>query len=303
MFAELVCRSNFSFLRGASHPEELVFAASQAGLSALALTDGDGLYGAVKAHLAAQSLNLKLIIGAQLTLADAPPVVVYVQNLAGYSNLCRLISQSRLAHPKGEAGVPLQALAQRSRGLIALLPVPSELKAVAPLAEAFEDRFYVGAARLLEGRDEARFAQARKVSRALDAPLCAHNDVHTHARRRQPLQDAITAIREKTTVAAAGKKLFPNAERTLKGPQEMAELFPDCPEAVGRTLEVVDRCSFSLDEIRYYFSEENLPPGHTPMSYLRELTYSGLRFRYPMGASREVVSQVDRELVLIEKLN
>ncbi len=303
MFAELVCRSNFSFLRGASHPEELVFTASQAGLSALALTDDDGLYGAVKAHLAAQSLNLKLVLGAQLTLTDAPRIAAYVENAAGYSNLCQLISQSRLAHPKGEAGISWQDLAQRSRGLVALLPFPANAKAIAPLAEAFDDRFYVGVSRLLEARDEARVIEARELSRELNVPLCAHNDVHTHARRRRLLQDVITAIREKTTVAAAGKKLFPNAERTLKGPREMAELFHDCPEAVGRTLEIADRCSFSLEEIRYHFSEESLPPGHTPMSYLRELTYAGLRFRYPSGPPSEVVSQIERELALIDKLD
>jgi len=302
MFAELVCRSNFSFLRGASHPEELVFAASRAGLSALALTDQDGLHGAVKAHLAAKSLGLKLILGTQLTLTDAPPIVLYVQDGTGYSNLCQLISQSRLSHPKGEAGLPWQELAQRSRGLIALLPFPAEMRQVAPIAEAFPGRFYVGAVRTLAAGDETRLLRAQQLSRELAAPICAHNDVHTHARRRQPLQDVVTAIRLKTTVADAGKKLFPNAERTLKGPQEMARLFAECPEAVGRTLEVADRCQFILEEIRYQFSEENLPPGHTPMSYLRELTDQGLAFRYPNGVPAEVRHQIERELSLIEKL-
>jgi len=280
-----------------------VFAASQAGLAALALTDDDGLYGAVKAHLAAQSLNLKLILGAHLTLTDAPPLVVYVQNATGYSNLCQLLAQSRLAHPKGQAGIAWQEVAQRVRGLIALLPFPAKAKAIGPLADAFGDRFYVGVARLLEARDEARFIEARRLSQQLDVPLCAHNDVHTHARFRQPLQDVMTAIREKTTVAAAGRKLFPNGERTLKGPKEMANLFRDCPEAVGRTLEVADRCSFSLEEIRYHFSEESLPPGHTPMSYLRELTDDGLRQRYPQAAPCSVLLQIERELSLIEKLD
>src|SRR5262245_28864258 len=231
MFAELVCRANCSFLRGASHPEELALTASRAGLSALALTDQDGLHGAVKAHLAAQSLGLKLILGTQLTLTDAPPIVLYVQDAAGYSNLCQLISQGRLSHPKGEAGLPWQELAQRARGLIALLPFPAEMRQVAPLAEAFPGRFYVGAVRTLAAGDEARLLRAQQRSRELGAPICAHNDVHTHARRRQPLQDVITAIRLKTTVAEAGKLLFPNAERTLKGPQEMAQLFAECPEA------------------------------------------------------------------------
>jgi error-prone DNA polymerase len=121
VFAELVCRSNFSFLRGASHPEDLVFTAAREGHYALALTDGDGLYGVVKAHLAAKQLNVKLLIGSQLTLTDAPSMVVYAQDLEGYRNLSRVISESRLSHPKGEAGVPWQFLAQHARGLIALL--------------------------------------------------------------------------------------------------------------------------------------------------------------------------------------
>src|SRR5262249_8401787 len=157
--------------------------------------------------------------------------------------------------------------------------------------------------RTLAAGDEARLLRAQQLSRELGAPICAHNDVHTHARRRQPLQDVITAIRLKTTVAEAGKLLFPNAERTLKGPQEMAQLFAECPEAVGRTLEVADRCQFNLDEVRYRFSEENLPPGHTPMSYLRELTHQGLAFRYPNGVPGDVRQQIERELSLIEKLD
>src|SRR5713226_3481860 len=303
MYAELVCRSNFSFLQGASHPEELVHAAAQEGLSALALTDGDGLYGVVKAHLAAKAFNLKLIIGSRLTLSDGPEVVVYVQDLEGYRNLCHLISESRLSHPKGEAGLPWRQLAQHAGGLSALLPFPSEDGCVAALAEAFAGRFYVGIARLLGAGDEVRNVRAWELAQQLGLPLCAHNDVHTHARKRQPLQDVLTAIRHKTTLASAGKKLFGNGERTIKGPQEMAKLFVDFPQAVGRTLEIADACHFSLEELRYHFSEENLPLGHSPISYLRELTQQGLAVRYPDRAPPDVRLQVERELELIEKLD
>ena len=141
MYAELVCRSNYSFLEGASHPEELVFQAVQLGLSGLALTDGDGLYGSVKAHLAAREVGLKLLHGARVTLTDAPPVVVYVQDAEGYRHLCQVLSTSRLAHPKGEAGLGWRALAERSAGLLALLPFPDEPERVAPLAEAFPGRW------------------------------------------------------------------------------------------------------------------------------------------------------------------
>jgi len=303
MYAELVCRSNYSFLEGASHPEELVFQAVRLGLSALALTDGDGVYGSVKAHLAAKEVGLKLIQGAQLTLTDAPPVVVYVQDGVGYRHLCQVLTQSRLAHPKGEAGIGWRALAERSEGLLALLPFPDEPERVAPLAEAFPGRFYVGACRTLCAGDEARWERARVLARTLDLPLCAHNDVHTYARERQPLQDVVTAIRYQTTVARAGRKLFPNAERTLKGPTEMLRLWADAPEVVGRTLEIADSCYFSLDSLRYQFPREDLPPGHTPQSYLAQLVEEGLRFRYPAGAPQAVRQQVQHELQLIEKLD
>ncbi len=185
VFAELVCRSNFSFLRGASHPEDLVFTAAREGLYALALTDGDGLYGLVKAHLAAKQLNVKLLIGSQLTLTDAPSMIVYAQDLEGYRNLSRVISESRLSHPKGEAGVPWQFLAQHARGLIALLPFPAPIDRVAPLAEAFSGRFYVGTARLLCSDDAVRRARAEQLAQKLGAPLCvrsAHTTTSTPTR-------------------------------------------------------------------------------------------------------------------------
>ena len=182
MYAELVCRSNYSFLEGASHPEELVFQAVQLGLSGLALTDGDGLYGSVKAHLAAREGGLKLVHGARVTLTDAPPVVVYVQDAEGYRHLCQVLSKSRLAHPKGEAGIGWRALAERSTGLLALLPFPDEPERVAPLAEAFPGRFYVGACRTLSAGDDARWERARALARTLELPLCARTTTSTPTR-------------------------------------------------------------------------------------------------------------------------
>jgi error-prone DNA polymerase len=302
VYAELACRSNYSFLEGASHPEELVFQAARLGLSALALTDGDGVYGAVKAHLAAREVGLPLIHGARITLADGPPLLVYVQDLEGYRHLCQVLTRSRLGHPKGEAGVGWRVLAERSRGLLALLPFPDEPERVAPLAEAFPGRFYVGACRTLAAGDDARWQRAQALARALELPLCAHNDVHTHARERQPLQDVVTAIRHKTTVARAGRRLFPNAERTLKGPEEMLRLWKDAPEVVGRTLELADSCRFSLESLRYQFPREDLPAGHTPDSWLAHLVEQGLHVRYPEGIPPGVRKQIEHELQLIERL-
>ncbi|WP_420840425.1 error-prone DNA polymerase [Archangium primigenium] len=303
MYAELVCRSNFSFLRGASHPEELVLAAAERGVSALALTDGDGLYGAVKAHLAAKAVGLKFLVASELTLLDGPPVVLYAQDARGYANLSRLLSKSRMLHPKGEAGLPWRELAEGNEGLLALLPHPVAASRVAPLAEAFADRFYVGVCRSLSSGDEARVAQAKALARELGAPLCAHNDVYTHHRGRQPLQDVLTAIRHKTTLAQLGTRRLPNAERTLKGPAEMARLFADCPEALERTLELAGRCHATLEGLRYHFSEEDLPPGHSTSTWLRELTYQGLQVRYPGGVPADVVKQIEHELKLIAALD
>ncbi|EPX58258.1 error-prone DNA polymerase [Cystobacter fuscus DSM 2262] len=303
VYAELLCRSNFSFLRGASHPEELILAAAERGLAAVALADGDGLYGAVKAHLAARAAGLKYVLASELTLMDGPRVVVYAQDARGYANLSRLISKSRMLHPKGEAGLPWRELAEGNEGLLAMLPYPVPTSQVAPLAESFANRFYVGVCRTLSSGDEARVAQARLLARELGAPLCAHNDVHTHHRARQPLQDVLTAIRYKTTLGQLGTRRLPNAERTLKGPEEMARLFADCPEALERTVELAGRCHATLDGLRYHFSEEDLPPGHSTSTWLRELTYQGLQVRYPSGVPPEVVKQIEHELKLIAALD
>jgi error-prone DNA polymerase len=308
MYSELVCRSNYSFLTGASHPEELVARAAELGLSALALTDDDGLYGVVKAHLEAKARGLKLLVASHLTLTwegrVGPKVALYVEDEVGYAHLCELISQSRLAHPKGEAGLPWTALAEKAGGLLAVLPrAPLDDWPLPALAEAFPGRFYVGVQRTLAADDEAGVQRSLALARALEVPLVAHNDVHTHQRERQPLQDVMTAIRCGTTVARAGTLLFPNAERTLKGPDELARLFADLPEAVGRTLELSDACHFTLDQLRYRFSEEELPPGHTPQSYLEHLVAQGLPVRYPAGASAAVQRQLEKELSLIGALD
>lgn len=309
MYSELVCRSNYSFLTGASHPEELVARAAELGLSALALTDDDGLYGVVKAHLEAKARGVKLLVASSLTLtwggAVGPKLVVYAEDQVGYAHLCELLSSSRLAHPKGEAGLDWSAVAEKSQGLLAVLPqapVAGGLE-LRGLAEAFPGRFYVGVHRTMEADDEAGVQRSLRLARALEVPVVAHNDVHSHARTRQPLQDVMTAIRCGTTVERAGTLLFPNAERTLKGPEEMARLFADMPEVVGRTIEVSQACHFSMEELRYEFSREELPPGHTPQSYLVELVQRGLPVRYPAGVPEVVRRQIHKELELIGTLD
>jgi error-prone DNA polymerase len=309
MYAELVCRSNYSFLTGASHPEELIARAAELGLSALALTDDDGLYGAVKGHLEAKARGIRFLVASTMTITDGgrpvAPVVLYVQDARGYANLCELISASRLAHPKGQAGLDWRALRPRADGLLALVPRAPDDDAphLAALAEAFPGRFFVGACRALAADDEVRLERARALASSLGVPLVAHGDVHTHARERQPLQDVMTAIRHGTTVARAGTLLFPNAERTLQGPDARRALYADEPALVDRTLALADACRFTLDELRYEFSQEALPPGLTPQRYLEQLVREGARFRYPAGVPADVAAQLDKELGLIAALD
>jgi error-prone DNA polymerase len=305
MYAELACRSNYSFLTGVSHPEELIARAVELGLSGLALADDDGLYGMVKAHLEAKG-RLALSVASTLTLHGVPKVVVYAADGTGYSNLSQLISESRLAHPKGVAGLDWQRLAERSEGLIAMVPRANDdapSSAMQTLAEAFPGRFYVGVTRHLAFDDEAGVHRAQCWAEALDVPLVAHNDVHTHLRQRQPLQDVVTAIRHGTTVARAGARLFPNAERTLKSPEDMLALFADMPDVVGRTLEIAQACRFSLDALRYEFGRQALPEGLSPMQYLVQLVEEGLKTRYPNGTPDDVRRQIGREYALIEALD
>ena len=310
MYAELVSVSNGTFLTGASHPEELVRRAVELGLSALALTDVDGLYGTVKAHVEAKAKGLHTLVAARLTLLDAPPVCLYVENAKGYANLCELISKSRLAHPKGGAGLPWRDVAERSAGLWAVWPsalavdgTRYEAARMRGLTEAFVGRSYVGVNRAMTADDGARVEAAVALGQALELPLLAHNDVHTHHRERQPLHDVMTCIRHGSTLAKAGTLLWPNAERTLKSPADMAALFADMPEVVGRTLELAQACRFTMDEIDYQFSQEELPEGMSANAYLRLRVEEGLVMRYPSGTPDDVRRQIEKELGLIATLD
>jgi error-prone DNA polymerase len=280
-YAELRCKSCFSFLEGASQPEELVRRAAELGLSALALTDVNGLYGVVKAWAEARRVGIPILVGAELEVAGlAPPagtgaaggrLVLLAQDREGYAGLCRLITRAHCGHEgaagaggegspvrreKGEVRVPLEALAAGARGLFALYP-GADGDAAARLREAFEGRLALLVARHRVAGEEARIGAARALGERLGIRVAVTNDVHTHARGRQVLQDVLTCVRLGTTVEAAGRRLFPNAERTLKGPEEMARLWSDFPEGLQAAAEIADACRFRLDEIR---GEHPLPP-------------------------------------------
>jgi len=303
-YAELHCRTNFSFLEGASHPDELVNRAAELGLAALAVTDRNSVAGVVRAHVAAKQARLKLIIGAEITPNDAPPVLLLATDRAAYGRLSTLITHGRRRADKGECHLSFDDLAAYADGLLACVPVAwrSDSNELHRFRDVFGDRCY-GLAELHRGpHDELALHRMQRFAHEAGVPLAAANDVHYHLPERQPLQDVLTAIRHGCAVRELGDRRFPNAERYLKSPNEMLQLFASCPKAVMLTREIADRCAFSLDELRYEYPEELCPKGETPFEYLKLLTWQGAQNRYPCGIPVKVQEQLNDELKLIREM-
>ncbi|TXT24467.1 MAG: error-prone DNA polymerase [Rhodocyclaceae bacterium] len=306
-YAELHCLSNFTFLRGASHPGELIAQAAAQGYTALALTDECSLAGIVRAHQAAKQAGLKLIVGSEMTTADGLKLVFLARNREGYGNLSALITLARRRAEKGAYTLQRHDLNVVSpNGAVPdclVLWVPGEGASVDDgrwLAERFPGRVWI-AVELHAGPDDAtRMADLQALAAACGLPLVAAGDVHMHVKARRPVQDVLTALRLKTTVFDAGYALFPNAERHLRTRLRLSRLYP--PELLAETLEIAEQCSFSLDELRYEYPEEIVEAGHTPTSWLRHETERGLLQRYPQGVPDPVRKIVEHELALIAEL-
>lgn len=324
-YAELQCRTHYSFLRGASHPEELVRRATELQLKALAITDLDGVYALPKAYRAIRELAKsfqgslpKLIVGSELTLevnGNPWPLTLLASNRAGYGLLCRLITASRADRPKGEAGLAweiflkLIAASENSRcpssGLIALAKVDPSFQNYGSLKDIFSERLYFPVSRFLDGSDQERLRIARDLGQNWEIPIVATNEVHYHVQERRSLQDVLVSIRKNIPLNEVGYDLFSNAERHLKSPQAMAQLFHDFPEAIHRTIEIAERCQFSLEELRYRYPSEWIPTGETAQSYLERLTWQGAKKRYEAclgGIPEAVIRQLEHELRLIAEL-
>ena len=315
-YVPLSCKSNFSFLDGASHPDELVEQAHALGIETLVLTDRDGVHGVVRAHVKAKELGVRLIVGAEVTVDDAASsstCVLLAADRTGYANLCRLITAGRLRRPKGESRVTWPEVCERAEGLIALwggerslLVRGAEPPAVAgPLHEAFGDRLYAMATRHRRAEEVRQEARLRRHAGRAGLPLVAATEVLYHTPARRDLQDVLTCIRHGVALADAGRLIKPNAEHDLKSSQKMAQLFADEPALVERTREVASRCTFSLSEIRYRYPAERLPKGKTSSAWLRELTLRGARERFGGGdgVPAPIREQIDRELALIDELD
>ncbi|HXN16577.1 MAG TPA: PHP domain-containing protein, partial [Usitatibacter sp.] len=306
-YAELHCLTNYSFLRGASDPEEIVDRAAELGYRALAVTDECSVAGVVRAHVAAKAVGLKLIIGSEFTLTDGLKLVLLAANMCGYEQLCELITKARRAAPKGEYRLARGGIASAPAGLLTLwipgtqnVSFETHLEQGRWIAAHFPGAAWI-AAELHRGvDDEGQIATLEALAQSLDLACIAAGDIHMHARTRKKLQDVMTAIRLKCPLAEVGRGLYPNGERYLRPIGRLSAIHPARHLAV--TLDVASRCSFSLDEIRYEYPEELVPPGETPTTHLRRLSYEGLARRYPDGAPDAVVQTIEHELRLIEEL-
>ncbi|MBC8752164.1 MULTISPECIES: error-prone DNA polymerase [Paraburkholderia] len=319
-YAELFCRSNFSFLRGASHAEELAERAAQLGYSAIAVTDECSLAGVVRAHVAAKAAKLPFIVGAYFKLvnADGAPafgLILLAKNREGYGNLSELVTLARTRAPKGEYRLTPQDLSRPDKDYRHLLGVPDCLAILVPdfpakedvleaqvewLDDTFIGRAWVGLVLHQRAMDDIHRGAIEFVARNFDVPVVALGDVVMHVRSRKPLQDTMTAIRVGKPVHECGYDLAPNAEQHLRSRLRLANLYPN--DALAATVDIASRCAFSLDELRYEYPDELVPAGITPAAYLRQETYIGAQRRFPSGIPHKVQEQIEHELELIADL-
>jgi error-prone DNA polymerase len=299
MYAELHARSAFSFLEGASTPEDLVERAAELGLPAVALLDRDGVYGAPRFHQAAKKAGLRAHIGAEVTLADGSRCPLLVQNRQGYRNLCRLLTRLKLRAKKGEGAATLEELAEHAAGLVALTTAEH---AETRLAVFGRGNVYAEIQRHFDRGEEARNQRTLDAARRLGLPLLATGGVRYARPEQREILDVFTSLRHHTRLDTAGRLLERNAERHLKPAAEMVRLFADLPEAVANSAELSDRLEFTLADLGYQFPRYPVPEGETMNSFLRQRTDEGARRRYRPYHER-ARRQIERELALIEKLD
>ncbi len=306
-YAELHCLSSFSFQRGASQPEELVARAAALGYAALAITDECSVAGLVRAHTEAKKLGLKLLPGAEFALPGFS-VIVLPQHLQGWGNLCEFITLARRSAPKGQYRMAWPdshwAMLGGCEVLLAFSSAIGFETACATVIRAkhlFTQNLWLSVELLLGLDDALLLLRLQQLSRLTGVPLVASGNVHMHLRSRKPLQDVMTAVRQGCTVAQCGFALQSNAEAHLRSRQRLSTIYP--PELLAHTLLIAQRCSFSLDELRYQYPLETVLPGQTPAQTLRQFTLEGAVRRYPSGIPESVHQQIGHELTLIAELN
>src|SRR4051812_2862125 len=308
-YAELAVTTNFSFLRGASHPQEYVAQAAALGLKAIGIADRNTMAGVVRAYSEWKNHKdtLKLLVGARLVTTDGFETIAYPTDRDAYGRLCKLLSQGNLRTKKGQCHLGFDEILAAGEGQIFIaMPPPRLAKSFAErlveLDRAAPTRSYLGAVHRYGSDEPRRLGRLAEFGERVRVPLVAVSDALYHSPERRPLQDVVTCIREKCTIREAGFRLEKHAERHLKPPAEMARLFASYPDAIARTVEIAEACSFSLDELNYEYPEEPVPPGKTPQQYLEELTWHHAGWRYGAEIPEKVQRLLHDELALIEGL-
>ncbi len=301
-YAQLHCLSDFSFGRGASSARELFERAKHCGYTALAITDECSLAGIVRAHEAARDAGVKLVVGSEIQLEDGPKLVLLAENQAGYTNLCGLVTQGRRASKKATYRLTRADLASGLPGTLALWIPDAEPDRGhgAWLQSLFSDRLWLAVELVRDGDDSTKLKRLLALADELGIPAVAAGDVHMHARSRRALQDTLTAIRHRETLVEARGLLFRNGERHLRRRETLAAIQPEA--LLAETIAIAGRCTFSLDQLQYRYPSELVPQGHTPTTWLRQLTEEGLRWRWPAGEPGSVRAQIEHELALIAEL-
>jgi error-prone DNA polymerase len=331
-YAELAVTTNFSFLRGASHPQEMVQTADELGLAAIGIADRNSFAGVVRAFDEWKKIErekteeaeqtgtpkrktVKLLVGTRLVTTDGFEVLAYPTDRAAYGRLCRLLTAGNRKVKKGEKGeclLTFEDILAASEGQMLIALPPEELSPVfierlAALARAAPERSFLAGVHRYRGDEPRRLGLLDELGRCAGTPLVAVNDVHHHVAERRALADVLTCVREKCTIAEAGFRLAVNAERHLKPPEEMARLFAKFPDAITRTVQITDACNFSLGRLENEYPDEPVPPGKTAQQHLEDLTWSGAARRYPKhlfpnGVPADVIQRLHEELALIAKL-
>jgi error-prone DNA polymerase len=313
VYAEIGVTTNFSFLRGASHPQEYVHRASKYGMYAIGIADHNTLAGVVRAYSEFGNREKvkykpKLLVGARLVFIDGTPdILAYPRDRDAYGRLCCLLTKGKRLAEKGECHLRFDDLKEFSEGLLLVLMPPYRLES-GPLVRVLErmrnmrsDGVWLAVSMFHRGDDKRRIARLQRIAFTVRVPLIATNDVLYHVYQRRILQDVVTCIREKTTIDAIGRKLEANAERHLRTPQDISKIFCDLPEALAETIRFADRIKFSLKDLEYQYPDEPVPPGKTAQQHLEDLTWAGVAKYFPEGIDDKLCGTLHKELALIAK--
>lgn len=313
-YTELQVTSNFSFLRGASHPEEMVEQAVALGYTAIAITDRNSFAGIVRAHAAAKKNGIRIIVGCRLDLLDGLSLLAYPTTKKAYAQLCNLLTLGNRRAEKGDCHLYKKDVYEYADDIKFILLPPEQLNEVFELEEAFKnivqeykqafgENVYLAATRRYQGDDSKYLFRLAQLAKQYQVPLVTTNDVHYHEPSRRQLQDIVTCVREKCTIYNAGYRLHSNAERFLKPNDEMLRLFRQYPDAIRRTEEIAAACQFSLNELKYEYPEEITTGGRTPQEELTLLAWEGAQKRYGNNLSQKTIDSINHELKFIEEMN